>query len=60
MYDHLIGAKYVGDWLEDRQHGFGVETWPDFAEYEGNFEYGKKHGIGTFKWADNSMYIGEF
>lgn len=34
----MDGAKYIGDWKEDRQHGYGVETWPDNAKYEGNYE----------------------
>jgi hypothetical protein len=72
---HGEGDVYDGEWVndkahgrgtylhmdrEDKQHGFGVETWPDGGKYEGNFEYGKKHGMGTFKWADGSVYIGEF
>jgi hypothetical protein len=43
-----------GYWCEDKQHGHGVESWPDGAKYEGNFlvvtagnyEMGKKHGKG--------------
>jgi len=48
FYEHVDGAKYIGDWKEDRQDGYGVETWPDYARYEGTYENGKKHGIGTF------------
>jgi hypothetical protein len=37
MYEHFDGVKYTGVWDEDRQHGFGVESWPDSAKYEGDF-----------------------
>ena len=33
----MDGAKYVGDWEEDKQHGIGNETWPDGAVYEGKY-----------------------
>ena len=52
--------RYEGDWLEDKQHGKGVEIWPDGARYEGEYIDGKKQGIGSFKWADNSSFNGEF
>jgi len=38
----MNGAKYIGGWLDDRQHGFGIEIWCDNAKYEGNYEGGKK------------------
>ena len=31
------GAKYEGYWEEDKQHGQGLETWPDGARYEGQY-----------------------
>jgi hypothetical protein len=27
-YIHSDGAKYDGEWYEDKQHGYGVEEWP--------------------------------
>jgi hypothetical protein len=39
---HQDGAKYEGDWRDDKQDGHGVETWPDGARYEGNYVMGKK------------------
>ena len=41
-YSHANGAKYKGQWKEDKQHGYGVETWPDGAKYEGMYFEGKK------------------
>lgn len=33
-YVHAGGAKYEGEWLNDQQHGKGVEVWPDGSKYE--------------------------
>lgn len=33
-YVHAGGAKYEGEWLNDQQHGKGVEGWPDGSKYE--------------------------
>lgn len=43
-YSHSNGAYYEGQWLDDKQHGQGVESWPDGARYEGRYEDGKKEG----------------
>lgn len=34
-YIHNNGAMYQGFWKDDKQHGYGKETWPDGAHYEG-------------------------
>lgn len=57
-YFSFCGAKYEGDWKEDKQHGYGEETWPDEAVYKGEYKNGKKHGKGTFLWEDDSCYEG--
>lgn len=46
--------------MDDKQHGFGTETWQDGAKFEGNYVEGKKHGKGKFIWSDNSKYEGDF
>lgn len=43
-------------WLNDFQHGTGIEIWPDGAKYEGNYYYGKKQGKGKLNFADGSCY----
>ena len=53
-------GRYEGDWIDDQQHGFGTETWPDGAVYKGCYVKGMKHGKGLFKWADGSSYEGFF
>ena len=57
-YYSCCGAKYEGDWKEDKQHGKGVETWTDEAVYKGEYRNGKKHGKGVFNWEDDSCYDG--
>jgi len=34
-YTHQNGSKYDGQWVDDKQDGNGVETWPDGAKYSG-------------------------
>ena len=48
----MDGARYEGHWKEDKQHGEGLESWPDGASYHGDYVEGKKHGVGKFTWAD--------
>ena len=52
MYTHANGATYEGQWKEDKQHGKGVETWPDGARYDGLYFDGKKHGRGRLEFVD--------
>jgi len=33
VYLHQDGASYSGEWLDDKQHGYGVEKWVDGAQY---------------------------
>jgi len=40
---------YEGQWLDDMQHGIGVEIWTDASIYKGEYVKGKKHGIGYNK-----------
>ena len=46
----------LGQWEEDRQHGDGMEVWPDGAKYEGQYKDGSKSGKGLFSWVDGSTY----
>jgi hypothetical protein len=46
VYLHTNGARYEGNWVNDKQNGHGVEVWPDNARYEGEYLDGKKHGKG--------------
>ncbi len=37
---------YKGEWKDDLQDGYGIETWTDSSKYEGSYKAGKKHGNG--------------
>ena len=55
--------RYIGDWEDDLQSGFGEEIWGDDngrTHYQGTFFKGKKHGRGRFEWSDGSYYEGDF
>lgn len=34
---------FVGDWLNNNMHGYGVYTWKDGRRYEGDYFNDKKH-----------------
>ena len=51
---------YEGYWLNNKQHGFGKETYNEGLIYFGNFREGMKSGIGILKFADGSYYQGNF
>ena len=52
----LKPERYIGKWFDDRQHGCGVEEWPDGAKYEGEYSGGLKDGKGTLSFPDKSSY----
>jgi len=55
------GARYVGEWQDDLQHGEGEESWEGGkTRYIGQFFKGKKNGKGRFEWEDGSFYDGDF
>mmetsp|Transcript_15016 Transcript_15016/g.35543 ORF Transcript_15016/g.35543 Transcript_15016/m.35543 type:complete len:364 (-) Transcript_15016:31-1122(-) len=41
------GARYQGDWADNKKDGFGTLTSPDGTRYEGEFRANKRHGKGT-------------
>eukprot|EP00350_Pseudokeronopsis_sp_OXSARD2_P007106 CAMPEP_0170548592 /NCGR_PEP_ID=MMETSP0211-20121228/6870_1 /TAXON_ID=311385 /ORGANISM="Pseudokeronopsis sp., Strain OXSARD2" /LENGTH=194 /DNA_ID=CAMNT_0010854203 /DNA_START=510 /DNA_END=1090 /DNA_ORIENTATION=- len=64
VFVDTVNAKYEGYWLDDLQHGEGIESWGTAevpqAIYIGNFFKGKKNGKGRFQWNDGSYYEGDF
>ena len=59
-YTYANGAKYVGDFRDDKRHGQGTLTLPDGAKYVGEWKDNKRHGQGTFTLPDGEKYVGEY
>jgi len=51
-------AKYTGDMLNGKQHGYGVQQWEDGAKYEGEWKNGKTNGYGIFYHPEGDIYKG--
>lgn len=52
------GARYEGEWRDDKQRGHGVMRWANGERYEGGFAGGRKHGEGRYSWPDGSSHAG--
>lgn len=59
MFENCGSADYVGEWKNEYQNGYGVESFSDGSSFKGQFENGKKIR-GTYSWKDGSYYEGEF
>ena len=59
--DKDFHAKYKGDVVIGRPHGFGTLVYPDGNKYVGEFMNGLFHGQGIYTTAsDGYSYVGEF
>ena len=54
------GHYYLGDFFEDKFHGYGIYKWGEDRTYEGDWLNGKMDGKGKLKLKDGSYYDGEF
>lgn len=54
------GGRYVGQFQNGEQAGFGVYDSPRGHRYEGAWLDGKKHGRGTYLYPGGNAYSGEF
>jgi len=60
-YYHKGGVTvYSGEWVQDLQHGYGVEKWDGGSKYSGQFVWGKKQGYGVYEWPDGCKFYGEW
>ena len=50
--------KFMGEIIDDRPDGFGIEISPDGFIYKGKFKEGKRNGKGTFYYPDGRKYVG--
>jgi hypothetical protein len=55
------GGEYSGEFLLERRHGRGRETWPNGKlRYSGTYYMGRPHGQGIFGFEDGQTYSGTF
>ena len=54
------GARYKGDFRDNKRTGRGIHTSPNGNRYEGEFVDGKRTGHGIFTWPSGSRYEGNF
>ena len=60
IYEFDDGAKYVGEWQNNEEHGQGAFTFSNGNKYLGEFKDGVFNGQGTFTYPDGAKYLGEF
>ena len=59
--DYRNGAKYEGQFLENKKHGKGKIEFETGDTYEGDFKDNKFNGYGHYKWAKTGYeYIGNY
>lgn len=54
------GRTYVGEYVMDKKHGYGVFTWSDGRMYKGGWKDGKQHGEGVFITENKEEKKGEW
>ena len=59
-YTWADGAKYVGEYKDDKRQGQGTFTYPDGDKYVGEWKDNKRQGQGTFTYASGVKYVGEW
>jgi hypothetical protein len=56
----LDGNVYVGDFVNNVPHGFGIYEYASSSVYEGHFIGGKKNGHGKYAFASGDVYEGYY
>ena len=54
------GNEYVGEWKDDKKHGYGTFRFVDGGQHVGEYKDDKPNGHGTYTWADGDKYAGEY
>ncbi|MAQ98254.1 MAG: hypothetical protein CMD50_03060 [Gammaproteobacteria bacterium] len=55
-----LGDKYIGEWKNDKKHGYGTYTYKNGNKYEGEFFDDIVSGQGTAFFSDGGKYVGGF
>jgi hypothetical protein len=59
-YTYDNGDVYVGEFVNNRRHGYGKLEYASGDVYEGQFIDGDKNGHGKYIYDDGSVYEGEY
>ena len=51
----MEGGKYMGEFKNNKRHGYGAYTWASGNKYVGEYKNGKIHGQGTFSRPDGTI-----
>ncbi len=57
------GVKYVGQWLNNKNHGYGVRHFANNSKaerYEGDWRQRRITGFGTLIWKNGDKYVGQW
>jgi hypothetical protein len=53
-----VGSQYIGEYREDKKHGFGTFTMSDGSRYAGLWANGLQHGEGEFTSKEGNVKRG--
>ena len=56
FYFKRNGAKYKGEWKDNKMNGYGTYYYPNGTIYEGYFKDNKRHGFGILKTLHGDIY----
>ena len=57
---YLSGAKYVGEYKDDKRNGQGTYTFANGDKYMGEYKYDQRTGQGTYTYANGGKFVGEY
>ena len=58
IYKFNDGRLFIGQWNDNRMHGYGEYHWGDGRKYVGYYNNDKKEGFGMYVWSNNRAYFG--
>ncbi len=58
VYTWADGRCYMGEYKDDKKHGYGIYKWADGRLYLGHWMKGKQHGLGIYKTQESVFKYG--